>query len=176
MPTTAAPTYVVDVYWVQGDRLARVPIRFASEPDIDTMLAVLRTGPDAKSAQAGLRSALPQTELIRFAAARGGTATVELDPAFLTLPGTEQVFAFAQIVFAVTGVPGVGQVVFQIDGVPIVVPSSDGRPLVTPVSRDDYTSLLTAGISETTTTSTTVAPTTTTSTVPPTTVRRRRRA
>ena len=42
--------------------------------------------------------------------------------------------------------PGVGQVVFQIDGIPIVVPSSDGRPLVTPVSRDDYVSLTTAGI------------------------------
>ena len=42
--TTAAPTYVVDMYWVQGDRLARVPIRFATEPDILTMLTVLRAG------------------------------------------------------------------------------------------------------------------------------------
>lgn len=145
-PTTPTPATVIvnaalDVYWV--DRTGIAPIRrLTTEASVGSAIEALRAGPQPSDTDRGLRSAVPTTDMIVGAGLVDGTATVELASSFLTLPGTEQVLAIAQIVFTVTSVPGVVRVDFTLDGQPLAVPRADGQPASGAVSRQDYASLL----------------------------------
>ena len=114
------------------------------EATLESAIGALRAGPRFTDTQAGLRSAIPSSEMIESATVQSGTATITLAPSFLTLPGTEQILAVAQIVYTVTNLPGTGLVEFRLGDRPLSVPTSDGQPSRGPLSRDDYVDLLAA--------------------------------
>ena len=130
------------------------------EATLDSAIDALRAGPLFSDTEAGLRSAIPSSDMIDSATVQSGTATITLAPSFLTLPGTEQTLAIAQIVYTVTNLPGTGLVEFRLGDRPLSVPTSDGQPSRGALSRDDYVSLLA------TDTPPSGAPTTTTTTPP----------
>ncbi len=157
-PTTVFIAFPLDVFWIDGSAIR--PIR---RTDVEATLAsaveALRAGPLFSDTADGLRSAIPSADMIDSATVQSGTATINLAPSFLTLPGTEQTLAIAQIIYTVTNLPGVGLVEFRLDDRPLSVPTGAGQPTRGALSRDDYVSLL---ASETPLSSPSVNPTTTT--------------
>ena len=89
-----------------------------------------------------VRSAVTGEAVVHDAKLTSGVAQVDLGQRVAELSGEEQLLAVAQIVCTLTGRPGVGQVSFTLDGVPLAVPKGDGSLVTSPVSRDDYASLL----------------------------------
>lgn len=140
-PTTIPIAFPLDVYWIDGSRI-RPMRRLEVEATLDAAIAALRFGPLFSDTADGLRSAIPASDMIDSAAVQSGTATIGLSPSFLTLPGSEQTLAIAQIVYTVTNLPGVGLVSFRLGSRPLSVPTADGEPSKGALSRDDYMSLL----------------------------------
>lgn len=140
-PTTTPVTFPLDIYWIAGS-IVRPVRRVAVEATLDTAIEALRAGPTSSDTEAGLRSAIPSSDMIDSAIVQSGTATISLAPSFLTLPGTEQTLAIAQIIYTVTNLPGVGLVEFQLGDRPLSVPTADGQPSQGALSRDDYVSLV----------------------------------
>ena len=148
VPTTTAPpppVFPFMLFWVRDDQIVRVRRTLAVEATLDLVVDAFRLGPDELETENNLRTALPTPSAILNIVSEAGTATVELDPSFLTLPGSEQVRGICQIVFTVTGVGGIGLVRFSINGRRVAVPRADGQPTTKPVSRDDYASLVLDG-------------------------------
>ena len=144
--TTLAPpaSYPFMLFWLRDEQVVRVRRSLPVEATLDLVVDAFRLGPDEIEAENNLRTALPPPSAIAVTV-EAGTATVDLDPTFLTLPGSEQVRGICQIVFTVTGVGGIGLVRFSINGRRVAVPRSDGQPTTRPVSRDDYASLVLDG-------------------------------
>ena len=141
--TTVFIAFPLDVYWIDGSMVR--PIRRNDvKATLDSAIDALRAGPLFPDTAVGLRSAIPSSDMIDSATAESGTATINLAPSFLTLPGTEQTLAIAQIVYTVTNLPGTGLVEFRLGGRPLSVPTSNGEPSRGALSRDDYVSLLAA--------------------------------
>ncbi len=140
-PTTLFIAFPLDVYWIDGSMIR--PVRRADvEANLNTAIEALRAGPLFADTEAGLRSAILSPDMIDSATVQSGTATINLAPSFLTLPGSEQTLAIAQIVYTVTNLPGTGLVEFRLDDRPLSVPTSDGQPSRGALSRDDYVDLL----------------------------------
>ena len=142
--TTVFVAFPLDVYWIAGSSFRPIrPIRRSSvAATLESAIDALRNGPLFSDTQAGLRSAIPSSDMIESATVQSGTATINLAPSFLTLPGTEQILAIAQIVYTVTNLPGTGLVEFRLGDRPLSVPTSDGQPSRGALSRDDYVDLL----------------------------------
>ena len=166
-PTTVTPTTVfiafpLDVYWIDGSTIR--PIRRSDvEATLDSAIEALRAGPLFTDTADGLRSAIPSSDMIDSATVQSGTATINLAPSFLTLPGTEQTLAIAQIVYTVTNLPGTGLVEFRLDDRPLSVPTAAGQPSRGALSRDDFVGLLAV---DPLSIGTPLAPTSTTTTEP----------
>ena len=126
------------VFFAKSGRLVSVPRRLAASAPPDVLLGILRRGPTKGEVAAGMRSALLGQTLARVVSVTGGTATVDLRSAFSTLPSSDQFLALAQLVFTLTGRPGIGQVRFTLAGQPTEVPLSDGSLVRRRVSRDDF--------------------------------------
>ena len=126
------------VYFAKSGRLVAVARRLAPSAPPAVLLGMLRQGPTKGEVAAGLRSALLGQNLARVVSVVAGTATVDLRSAFSTLPSADQFLALAQLVFTLTGRPGIGQVRFTLGGRPTEVPLSDGSLVRRRVSRDDY--------------------------------------
>ena len=91
--------------------------------------------------------------------------TVELGASFVDLPPIEQRLAIAQIVLTLTGLRGIGQVVFTRDREVTGVPLPDGILTSAPVAAEDFESLLEVPVSTTTAATTTPTTSTTSTTV-----------
>ncbi len=148
--TTAPVVWALNVFFVRSDRLVPVRRSFPRQPDLTLAIEQLGAGPLIEIDPLGTRTALGDPPLVRSATATGGVATVELEPAFRFLPGSEQVLALGQLVFTLTEVPGVGRIAFRIGGADIAVPLPDGQLLPGSVSRDDFAALLAAAPTTTT--------------------------
>ena len=133
----AAAETPVSVWMVRDDGL--VPVRrFVPEPlDRDDVVAALLAGATADDPP-GVRSAWIDAEQVGEVTVAAGTASVELTDRFADVPASDQLFAVAQMVFTLTGLPGIGQVSFVRDGEPVSLPAADGSTSLGPVSRDDY--------------------------------------
>ena len=112
--------------------------RLAPAASPQVLLNMLREGPTKGEVETGLRSALLGQNVARVVSVVAGTATVDLRAAFSSLPSADQSLALAQLVFTLTGRPGVGQVRFTLEGQPTDVPLSNGSLVRRRVSRDDY--------------------------------------
>lgn len=132
----------VQLFYVRADRLVPTIDEIAVNPTLNEVLAALVSGPVEELANAGFRSAFGAADAVRDVTLLGGVATVDLTSAFSLLPPGDQVLGLGQIVLTLTAQPGVGQVRFTLEGQAIDVPRGDGNLATGPVSRDDYSDLL----------------------------------
>lgn len=144
--TTTILLETIDLYFVSGDQLAKVPYNIPPEPGPQQLLDVLALGLDllGGTEATGLRSAIP-TEARFSVSVRGGIAYVDMNEEALATVSTDGPLEFGQIVMTLlTNTTGVGQVVFSVLGTPQPIVRGDGSEVAaeTPVSRDDYASLL----------------------------------
>ena len=126
------------VFFAKSGRLVSVARRLAPSTSPQVLLNMLLEGPTTGDVETGLRSALLGQNLARVISVVAGTATVDLRTAFSSLPSADQSLALAQLVFTLTGRPGIGQVRFTLEGQPTDVPLSNGSLVRRRVSRDDY--------------------------------------
>ncbi len=126
------------VFFAKSGQLVSVARPLAPSASPQVLLNMLRRGPTTGEVEAGLRSALLGQNLARVVSVVAGTATVDLRSAFSTLPSADQFLALAQLVFTLTGRPGIGQVRFTLERQATDVPLSDGSLVRRRVSRDDY--------------------------------------
>ncbi len=165
-PPTTAAVEDVTLYFISGGQLVPVPAPpIAKGARANQILSALQAGVP-KEGSLGVRTAVPGPALPITATEDGsGVATVDLPLGFYDQFSPEdQVLVIGQIVFTLTEIPGIGQVLFkqsaQLIGVNRVSGLSDPNQ---PLARRDYESLLHRPSPPATTTSTT-------STVLPTTV------
>lgn len=134
------------VYLVRDEQL--VPVRARSRRPADPaaavaeVLAQLTDGPSERERQAGLSTALGPGTVMRLGALDGVVAHVDLtagdqEPAPSRVP-----LAVAQVVLSVTSVPGVDSVLVTRDGDPVELPLPGGALTASPVTAQDYASLV----------------------------------
>ena len=137
----------VELYFITANRVLATKIQIASPATTSQVLAALIAGPPIGDAGLGLRSAL-STALTATIDVSKGIANIDADAVLLDgLSPIDQRLAIAQLVLTFTSRPGVGQVVLSIEGSQIAIPRGRGdlaKP-GTPVSFEDYSSLLIAG-------------------------------
>ncbi len=137
----------VELYFITANRVLATKIQIASPATTSQVLAALIAGPPIGDAGLGLRSAL-STALTATIDVSKGIANIDADAVLLDgLSPIDQRLAIAQLVLTFTSRPGVGQVVLSIEGNQIAIPRGRGdlaKP-GTPVSFEDYSSLLIAG-------------------------------
>ncbi len=133
------------IYFARDQHLVATTRKLGSDSSLSRLLDALGRGPNRNEVDAGLRSALPDESRFPDVSVSRGTATIDLDPRFTALSGEDQVIALAQLVYTVTGRPGVGLVRFTLDGQPTDVPRANGELTAGPVSRDDFAAVAPVG-------------------------------
>ncbi len=129
------------IYLARGGRLLPTARRLPPPLTLERLLRSLGRGPTSPEVAAGIRTALPVEDTPTDVTVQRGTATVDLPASFTNLSRPDQVLALAQIVYTVTGQPGIGQVQFTLDGTTTDIPRADLSLTATPVTRDDYLAL-----------------------------------
>jgi len=136
----------VEIYYISANRVVATNLSIVSPATTAQVLAALVSGPPSGEAGLGLRTALPENLDATVFIAKG-VAQINTSAEFLTeLTPIDQRLAIAQLVLTFTRRPGVGQVVFSVEGEFVAVPRGRGdlaKP-GTPVSFDDYASLITS--------------------------------
>lgn len=136
--TTAVPLYPRTLFFVRDGRLVEVTRFVAVAPNAAEVIADLTAGALPSDQPIGLR-AVVRPEHVASVVTTGGIARVGLTAAFgERLPATEQQLAIAQLVYTLTALPGIGQLVFERDGQPIDVPRSDGSLASGLITREDF--------------------------------------
>ncbi len=137
------------LYYVRGSELVGIAVDVAAPANPAHTLSQLLIGtPPPRT-----RSAIPRGVQAVVTIERG-VAVISVSRLLLSeTTTTDQVIAIGQIVLTLTSLPGVGQATFVADGQPIAVPIATGviRAPGTPVTFDDYKSLLAAKDSTTNT-------------------------
>ncbi|GAB3436983.1 hypothetical protein GCM10027517_07890 [Phycicoccus ginsengisoli] len=156
-PATAAPepggAARPSVYLVRGQVL--VPVRARSRQPTDPAAAVaevlgqLTEGPSEQERQAGLSTALGPGTAIRLTALEGGVAKVDVAAGDQVPAASRVPLAVAQVVLSVTSVPGVDSVLVTRDGEAVELPLPGGALTASPVTAQDYASLVGAARSST---------------------------
>lgn len=136
--TTSPDTTTVQLYFVLGNDLVEVDRELRPPVSIVRLVSELGRGPTDAEASLGMTTYLPEGSGLDGIRLAGGIATAELGEAFLAVPPEVQRLALAQLVYTITGRPGVGRVLFTIDGQPTDVPRGDGTLTSDSVSRDSY--------------------------------------
>jgi hypothetical protein len=133
------------IYFARDRRLVPTSRKLPPDSSLSRILDALGRGPNRNEVEAGLRSTLPDESRFPEVGIARGTATVDLDRRFTSLSGEDQVIALAQLVYTITGQPGIGLVRFTLDGRPTEVPRANGELTSGPVSRDDFAAVAPVG-------------------------------
>jgi spore germination protein GerM len=147
-PTSATPSSTGTpggdlVLWFLRDGRLVPTTREAEDGESPAVLDLLAEGPTATEVSAGLGTALlaqqPGLEVVDEDPT-DPLVTVQVGQQFLSLTGTDQLPAVAQVVWTVTELPGVEEVLFATESGPLEVPTDDGLTAEA-VQREDYASL-----------------------------------
>lgn len=140
----AQGTHQLKVYFLKGGRLVAVLRPYSTDPLVAALTA-LEGGPTPKEIDdQGITTAFSESPADITSAGtrdvRGGKiALVEIDVAFITLPGEAFEEAAAQIVFTVTGLDGgPTSVEFFLNTNPVQALVPPGKLVNRPVTRNDY--------------------------------------
>ncbi len=128
----------VSVYFAKDGRLVASSRRIEPPVTPERLLDVLNKGPTKSDITAGLRSALPESTSFDSVSVDRGTVRVDLARPFTALSSTDQTLALAQLVYTLTGRPGIGSVRFTLQGATTEVPRANGSLTSNRVSREDY--------------------------------------
>lgn len=142
-PTSSSPAAVgrsVVIYLVRDDRLVGVDRTLDPSSSLVTVLDALSDGPTTTERALGIGSPLPPGQIDAVDTVRG-VAEVDLAASFGDLSTEDQAMAIGQIVYTLTGRPGIGRVSFTLDGDRIEVPGGDGALTRDALSRDDFPDL-----------------------------------
>ena len=137
----AGSTHVsVEVFFVRASRLVRVHRQLSPPPSVEGAIVALGTEPSPAERSDGLRTAL--TRPVRLAGTvAAGVPLIDVTEAFALTEGEEQILALAQLVFTLTGLPGVDGVSFALEGRPVEVPTGDGTLKRGPLRRVDFSAV-----------------------------------
>jgi spore germination protein GerM len=135
--TTVAAGKDAEVFFVSGDRLIAVDRSVAADADLEDLLGQVIAGPTEVEQTLGITTAVPAGSLTSVDTSRG-IAEVELSSSFGDIRSGDQIMALGQIVYTLTGQPGIGGVRFTVNGEPVTVPLSDDEQSDDPLSRDDF--------------------------------------
>lgn len=138
--TAVAEGRTTSVYLLTKDRLAGVDRSLPDDADLADLLELVVAGPTAVERRIGLTSAVPSGTVATVKTSRG-IAKVDLNAAFSDIRSSDQLLALGQIVYTLTGQPGIGGVSFSLEGKPVKVPLADGTTSAEPLSRDDFAAL-----------------------------------
>lgn len=129
-----------DIYLLAKDRLIAVERSIPEDGGLTALLQRVVDGPSKEERSLGITSAVPVGTVASVGSSRG-VATVDLNAAFGDIRSSEQLLALAQIVYTLTGQPGIGGVAFTLEGEPVKVPLAGGQLRQGPLSRDDFSAL-----------------------------------
>jgi spore germination protein GerM len=139
--TANGPTPVT-VFLVADNRLVPVTRRVSGPLDAAEALRELASPLTPEETADGLRRAFGDTDLLGAVERNGAEVAVELLAGFDRLPSREQVLSLGQIVYTLTGLPGIERVRFTRDGEPLDVPTADATLTSGPLGRAEYGELL----------------------------------
>jgi spore germination protein GerM len=140
-PSTAVETEPAALWFVDGDSLHAVRHDVAAPASIESVTTELLIGPNDAEQASGLRSALPDPDVVSDTNLSRGVATVELTSSITELSPEDQLLAVGQFVLTLTDLPGVGSVQFTVDGAPAAVPTPTGESTEQPAFRDQFLEL-----------------------------------
>ena len=142
---TSAPNFESTrvTLWLVGGDQQLVPVRayVAWPATIGGLLNALVQGPTEPQSQRGLVSPASAVGPISSGPPRHGIVPVDLPASFENLGGSDQLLAAAQIVYTLTGFPGIRGVVFKVVGERANVPNAKGKLVAGPLTRAAYSSL-----------------------------------
>jgi hypothetical protein len=133
------------IYLARDGRLLPTVRSLRPPMTLTRLVRSLGRGPTRPEVDAGIRTALPVEDTPTDVQVARGTAIVDLPASFTNLSRADQVLALAQIVYTVTGQPGIGQARFTLDGTTADIPRADLSLTAEPVTRDDYLALAPPG-------------------------------
>lgn len=140
--TIAATVYLVDHDGLLHPVSRSVPAHADPAAHLKAVLASVLEGPTATEIDAGLRSAVPASVSLNGVSVTDGVVAIDVSRGFESVGGGEELLASAQLVLAVTAVPGVDRARLLLDGTPSRVPVPGGSLVTGPVTRGDYLELL----------------------------------
>jgi spore germination protein GerM len=151
IPTTTVPADVdyPAVLWFFADNADGAPgpflipvVRTIDHSDvIGVLLDGLILGPRPDEVEAGLSSAIPA--ITSYGYTEGPIVTVDLPAEFVSGGGSLSMTGrLAQVVYTLTGLPGIDGVRFEIDGEPTTVFGGEGVVVNDPATRADFADLL----------------------------------
>lgn len=125
------------MYLLSADRLVAVDRSVPTDAGLDDLLGEVIAGPTEVEQGLGITTAVPAGTIASVDTSRG-VAEVDLTASFGDVRSREQILALGQIVYTLTGQPGIGGVRFTVEGKDVTVPLSDGSLSDDPLSRDDF--------------------------------------
>jgi spore germination protein GerM len=134
----------VTVYFIRPDastgqdRLVPVKRRVSPPASVEKAVQKLFAGPTTQERLNGLRTAISPDTTVISASIEAHIATVNVSKNFAFGPPTEQINAFAQVVFTAADVAGVTGVLFAVNRHPLEVPQGDGSSTSAPLGRASY--------------------------------------
>ena len=143
-PTTEPVAAQVTIYLeATTQKLVAVARKTSMPPTIQDILEALSAGPTSTESSRGLTSPISSASPIKLDAFRAGNVSVDVPASFESLGGQDQIVAAGQLVYSLTGLPGVTGVVLLVAGQPTQVPTSGGSLSSGPLTRNDYVALAT---------------------------------
>ena len=127
----------VELFLLRGSRLAAVNRQLPTPLTAEKAIAELARGPTPPERSRGLRSALPRS-VRSVGTVAHDVPLIDVNESLTGVDGEEQMLALAQLVFTLTGLPGVNGVSFARDGRPVEVPTADGELKRGPLRRQDF--------------------------------------
>jgi spore germination protein GerM len=134
----------VTIYFIKmdastgNDRLVAVKRLVSPPATVDKAVQKLFAGPTTQERLQGYRTAISPDTTVLGAMIEAHIATVNVSKNFAFGPPTEQINAFAQVVFTAADVAGVTGVLFAVNRHPQEVPSGDGSSTSAPLGRGSY--------------------------------------
>jgi len=135
--TVVAAGKTAAIYLLSEDRLIPVDRSVPAGADLGDLLRQAMAGPTEVEQSLGITSAVPAGAVSSVDASRG-IAGVDLSSSFGDIRSGDQILALGQIVYTLTGQPGIGGVRFTVEGEDVTVPLTDGTLSDDPLSRDDF--------------------------------------
>ena len=137
-PSRQGVPLTIQVYLVQGDRLARLTRTVPPGAGLEPSFVGLATPITSTMTAAGIRSALPLASTPLRGKVDDGVARIELPTGFERISVHEQSLAMAQLVFTVTA-NSLATSVQLVQGTrALPMPDPSGQLLTRPVTRVDY--------------------------------------